>query len=154
MIQHVASEFPPGLNPTGCNNDGGCADELAYYLANYDQSDLPGTQTIRTYVVGGFLEDNSGGDDDSDAGDGGSNNDLNGIPLLKSIAHHGDGEYFGANSYEEIVAALGEIFGSVSETPATSAIVENKSELVIKLLSVPVLSTPFPEINIGVFIPP
>lgn len=119
MIQHVASEFPSELNPTGCDGDGGCADELAYFLANYDQSDLPGTQTIRTYVVGGFLEDNSGGDDDSGATDGGSNNDLNGIPLLKSIARHGDGEYFGANSYGAIVKALSEIFGSVSEIPAT-----------------------------------
>jgi type IV pilus assembly protein PilY1 len=117
MIQHVASEFPAELDPTTCSGNGGCADELAYYLANYDQSDLPGRQTIRTYVVGGFLTDTSGGEDDAD--DGGSNNDLNGIPLLRSIARYGDGQYFGADNYEDIATALTEIFGSVAEIPAT-----------------------------------
>ncbi len=117
MIQDVS--FPPnsGLSKS-CSGDGGCADELAYYLANFDQSDEPGMQTIRTYVVGGFLTDNSG-DDEGDDSDGGTNNDLTGIPLLKSIAHHGKGEYFAADSYDEIVSALESIFTSASDAPAT-----------------------------------
>ena len=117
MIQDVNFPADSGLSKS-CSGDGSCADELAYYLANFDQSDLPGRQTIRTYVVGGFLEDNTG-DDDSGSSDGGSNNDLNGIPLLRSIAHHGNGEYFGANSYQEIVDALTTIFGNTSDAPAT-----------------------------------
>ncbi len=115
MIQEANFPADSGLSKS-CSGNGGCADELAYYLANYDQSDKPGKQTIRTFVVGGFLEDNSGEGDNSD---GGSNNDLNGIPLLKSIARHGEGEYFGANSYEEIVEALTTIFSSASDAPAT-----------------------------------
>lgn len=117
MIQDVNFPANSGLSKS-CSGNGGCADELAYYLANYDQSDKPGRQTIKTFVVGGFIEDNTG-EDDNGATDGGSNNDLNGIPLLRSIARHGNGEYFAANSYQEIVDALTEIFSSTSDSPAT-----------------------------------
>lgn len=116
------SSFPPnsGLS-LNCSGDGGCADELAYYLNNYDQRpDLAGKQTIRTFVIGGFIQDTSsesnGSGENSDAA---SNNDLDGIPLLKSIARHGGTTYLSGDSYQDIVTALAEVFGSASETPTT-----------------------------------
>lgn len=85
-----------------CSGDGGCADELAYFLYNVDQNpDLPGIQRIRTYVVGGFL-------------DGG-----NAEQLMRSIAKHGHGEYYPADSYDTIVDALEKSIGSVADIPAT-----------------------------------
>lgn len=90
-----------------CSGNGGCADELAYYLYNYDQnSSLPGIQRIRTHVVGGFL----------DATDPSS---VAGEKLMKSIAKHGGGQYFSADSYETIVSALEKTIGSVADIPAT-----------------------------------
>lgn len=90
-----------------CGGHGGCADELAYYLYNYDQNeDLPGIQRIRTHVVGGFLDAT---DPDSVAGE----------KLMKSIAKHGGGQYFAADSYETIVSALEKTIGSVADIPAT-----------------------------------
>ncbi len=90
-----------------CSGNGGCADELAYYLFNYDQNpDLPGIQRIRTHVVGGFLDDT---DPDSVAGE----------KLMKSIAKHGAGKYLAADSYETLVKALEATVGSVADTPAT-----------------------------------
>ena len=90
-----------------CSGNGGCADELAYYLYNYDQnSTLPGVQRIRTHVVGGFL----------DATDASS---VAGEKLMKSIAKHGGGQYFPADSYETIVSALEKTIGSVADIPAT-----------------------------------
>lgn len=114
--------FPPGSGLSrNCGGNGGCADELAYFLRNYDQRpDLPGKQTIRTFVIGGFIEDTSEenhGDDENT--DNGSNNDLDGIPLLKSIARHGGTTYLPGDSYQDVVNALTEVFGSASETPTT-----------------------------------
>lgn len=85
-----------------CTGDGGCADELAYFLYNVDQNpNLPGIQRVRTYVVGGFL-------------DGGYAE-----RLMRSIAKHGHGEYYPADSYDTIVDALGKSIGSVADIPAT-----------------------------------
>lgn len=100
----IGDDFPDGLDPDGCSGEGGCADELAYYLANYDQNeDLDGDQLILTYVVGGFF----------------SGSDSSAINYLKSIAHHGGGEYFSGDNEEEIAAALGEIFSSTADAPTT-----------------------------------
>ncbi len=113
--------FPLGSGLSkNCGGDGGCAPELAYFLNNYDQSDLPGKQTIRTFVIGGFIQDTSG--ESNGAGendDGSSSNDLDGIPLLKSIARHGGTTYMPGDNYQDIVNALTEVFGSASEAPAT-----------------------------------
>lgn len=113
--------FPPGSGLSkNCGGHGGCAPELAYFLNNYDQSDLPGKQTIRTFVIGGFIQDTSG--ESNGAGendDGSSSNDLDGIPLLKSIARHGGTTYMPGDNYQDIVNALTEVFGSASEAPAT-----------------------------------
>jgi type IV pilus assembly protein PilY1 len=90
-----------------CTGNGGCADELAYFLFNYDQNQvLPGIQRIRTHVVGGIL----------DATDPAS---VAGEKLMKSIAKHGGGQYFSADSYETLVKALEGTIGSVADTPAT-----------------------------------
>lgn len=104
-----------------CSGNGGCADELAHYLNNYDQRpDLAGKQTIRTFVIGGFMEDTSGeSNGDGENTDSASNNNLDGVPLLRSIAYHGGTTYQAANSYQDVVTALTELFGSASETPTT-----------------------------------
>lgn len=60
----IASQenLPNGLSKT-CFGDGGCAEELAYYLSNVDQSDsLVGTQTIKTHSIFGFTEDTAAND--------------------------------------------------------------------------------------------
>jgi type IV pilus assembly protein PilY1 len=114
MVKDV--NFPAGLG-TDCSGDGGCADELAYYLANYDQSDKQGRQTIRTSVIGGFLTDTSA--ENIPADDAGSNNDLDGIPLLRSIANHGKGKYYGVSTYDDVVVALVNAFAGAADTPAT-----------------------------------
>lgn len=113
--------FPPGSGLSkNCGGHGGCAPELAYFLNNYDQSDLPGKQTIRTFVIGGFIQDTSNESNGSgENDDGSSNNDLDGIPLLKSIARHGGTTYMPGDNYQDIVNALTEVFGSASEAPAT-----------------------------------
>ncbi len=110
LIRYI--DFPNDPNAElqlskNCSGNGGCADELAYYLYNYDQNpDLPGIQRIRTHVVGGFLDAT---DPDSVAGE----------KLMKSIAKHGEGQYLAADSYETLVKALEATVGSVADTPAT-----------------------------------
>lgn len=106
MIKDV--DFPSGSGLSkNCSGEGGCADELAYYLANYDQNpNLPGIQLIKTYVVGGFIDST---DSSNEAG----------IKLMKSIAYHGQGKYFPANNHAEIVAAINKAIGEVKDTPAT-----------------------------------
>lgn len=114
--------FPEGSGLSlNCSGNGACADELAYYLANYDQrKDLPGKQVIRTYVIGGFIEDTSGESyDPGENIDSDFNNNLNGIPLLQSIAYHGGTQYYPADNYQTVVDAIAEAFSSASSEPAT-----------------------------------
>lgn len=104
LIQDI--NFPAGSELSHrCSGDGGCAAELAYYLANYDQrADLPGKQTIRTFVIGGFFDDSGTSDP---------------IKYMKKIAEHGQGDFFAANSYQEIVDALQQSLQITSDTPVT-----------------------------------
>lgn len=107
MIKDVDFKAGSGLSHN-CSGNGGCSAELAYYLNNYDQRlDLPGKQTIRTFVVGGFFDRTN---TDSSAG----------IKLMEAIAHHGGTEkVLYANSRTELVTALNKAIGSVADTPAT-----------------------------------
>ena len=90
-----------------CSGDGGCAEELAYYLANFDQNDeLEGKQVIRTYVIGGFF-------DETDS----NNNDA--IEYMEAIAKYGDGEYYSASNYADIVSALKLTLEDTADTPVT-----------------------------------
>ena len=98
--------FPSGSGLShSCSGSGGCADELAYYLNNFDQnSDLPGKQVIRTFVIGGFFDGNG---DDSD------------IRYMEAIAHHGGGKYYPASDYQSIVDALTRTLQETSDVPVT-----------------------------------
>ncbi len=98
--------FPAGSGLThSCSGSGGCADELAYYLNNFDQNlALAGKQVIRTFVIGGFF-DGSG-----DNGD---------IRYMESIAHHGGGKYYSASDYQSIVDALERTLQETSDVPVT-----------------------------------
>ena len=71
-------------------------------------------------MIGGFIEDtsseNNGAGENTDQG---SNNDLEGVPLLRSIAHYGGTTYYPADNYQDLVAAIAEAFSSTSDQPAT-----------------------------------
>jgi type IV pilus assembly protein PilY1 len=98
------STFPGDLDPENCSGQGGCADELAYFLANFDQNENEvGDQVILTHVVGGFL----------------SGANQNSITYLENIARHGGGKYFSGDNEEDIAAALNEIFSSTADAPTT-----------------------------------
>jgi type IV pilus assembly protein PilY1 len=106
LIKNV--DFPAGKNfSKSCDGNGGCADELAYYLSHYDQNhDLPGVQTVRTSVIGGFFDEN-----DSDGADA--------IDYMKSIAAAGKGKFHLASDGASIAEALVNELGSTSSTPST-----------------------------------
>jgi type IV pilus assembly protein PilY1 len=75
-----------------CDTAGGCAEELAYYLANTDQRPLlPGKQTINTHVIGGFFDENSSG---------------NTLRYMEDIARFGQGTYTSASNKEDIAKAF------------------------------------------------
>jgi len=98
--------FPSGSGLShSCSGSGGCADELAYYLNNFDQNlELAGKQVIRTFVIGGFFD---GSGDNSD------------IKYMESIAHHGGGKYYSASDYQSIVDALERTLQETSDVPVT-----------------------------------
>jgi len=90
-----------------CYGDGGCANELAYYLSHYDQNlVLSGVQTVRTSVIGGFFDENDSGG-------------ANAIDYMKSIAAAGKGEFHLASDGASIAEALVNELGSTSSTPST-----------------------------------
>jgi len=101
-----AVNFPAGSGLShSCSGSGGCADELAYYLNNFDQNtELAGKQIIRTFVIGGFFD---GSGDNSD------------IRYMESIAHHGGGKYYPASDYQSIVDALERTLQETSDVPVT-----------------------------------
>jgi type IV pilus assembly protein PilY1 len=102
------TRFPAGSGLTlSCSGEAGCADELAYYLANHDQNpDLPGKQIIRTFVVGGFFDPTETDYKKS-------------VELMESIAKHGKGKSILANNHAEIVTAINEFIVEIENTPAT-----------------------------------
>ena len=99
--------FPSGEGLShSCSGNGGCAEELAYYLANFDQRpDLAGKQTIRTHVIGGFFDDD------------GTNSSA--LTRMQNIAKHGKGIYKSASNKAAIVAAYTESVAAVIDDPVT-----------------------------------
>ena len=92
--------LPPELNKS-CSGNGGCLDELAYFLNETDQSTSQvGGQNITTYTIGGF--------------------DLvEGVTLLKRTAKWGGGQYYEANDTAGLTSALESIFLSILSTDST-----------------------------------
>lgn len=92
-----SSERPSALS-TSCSGNGGCADELAYFLYHKDQSTaVDGNQLIQTHAVGGFIT-------------GTAQN------RLDSMATFGGGVSANAQSYDELRTALTKIFDTISKT--------------------------------------
>lgn len=89
-----------------CSGNGGCAEELAYYLARVDQRpDLAGLQTIQTHVIGGFFSD-----------DGSSSS---AVTRMENIAKYGKGTYTSASNKDEIEAAFKASVAAVIDNPVT-----------------------------------
>ncbi|OUS38222.1 hypothetical protein A9R00_10665 [Oleispira antarctica] len=80
-----------------CSGSGQCAEELAYFLANFDQSTgvdgLPGKQTIHTHAIGGFFDESS-------------STGAKVLKYMEDIARFGNGTYALATSKEEIVESF------------------------------------------------
>jgi type IV pilus assembly protein PilY1 len=88
-----------------CSGNGACSEELAYYLAHYDQRpDLPGLQTIVTHVIGGFFSDST-----SD----------NTLKYMTDIAKYGKGIYTSASNQKEIAAAFKASVAAIIDNPVT-----------------------------------
>ena len=91
--------IPPELD-WNCSGQGGCLEELAWYLANEDQSDWYGKQTINTYTIGGF-----------------------GVypEFLVNTARHGGGRYYEASEVGRLVEVLNDSLARIRAEPATLA---------------------------------
>jgi len=104
----------PALNKA-CSNDGGCIEELAYWLRNTDHSTIDGDQYITTHTIGGFNLSAAAG-------------------LLGDTATHGQGEFYEADDAPGIAAVVAKIFEGILETdttftaPAVSVNAFNSSE--------------------------
>jgi type IV pilus assembly protein PilY1 len=88
-----------------CSGDGGCAEELAYYLSHVDQRpDLAGLQTINTHIIGGFF------DEDSKAAD---------IKRMEDIVKYGQGTFATATNKTEISEAFENALSSGFDSPVS-----------------------------------
>jgi Tfp pilus tip-associated adhesin PilY1 len=121
------------ISPDG--QEGSWADEWAQYMANADLSATGGTQNATFYTV--------------EVDPGGQNSDLAMTALMKSVALHGNGEYFdvsSANGGQAIVNALNTIF---TEIQAVNSVFASTTLPV----SVNVRGTNLNQVYIGVFRP-
>ena len=101
-----------------CDNDdlgigagkgvGTCAEEFAFFLANYDQSPLNGIQTFNTHVIGGFFDETS-----TDPVT------VRTLKYMKDIAKYGNGDYASANNKKELIDAFQGAVANVSDNPVT-----------------------------------
>lgn len=91
----------PSTLSGSCSGDGGCLDELAYWLKNTDNSSSQiGSQDLTLYTIGGFnLED--------------------GVDLLTRAANFGGGRYYPADDTLGLVKALDSIFLDILATDST-----------------------------------
>ncbi|UXD86652.1 PilC/PilY family type IV pilus protein [Thalassolituus hydrocarboniclasticus] len=94
-----SADYPRGISPY-CSRDGGCSEELAYFLYNADHSPLPGTQQIHVHTIGGFIE----GDAQT---------------RLNVMANVGGGISANAKNYEQLKTALTKIFDDISKSADT-----------------------------------
>lgn len=99
------SAYDRSVLSNSCSGDGGCARELAYYLANVDQRPLlAGKQTINTHVIGGFFDEDSSGDT---------------LKYIEDIARYGKGTYAAASSKEDIAKAFRTAVTAGHDKPVT-----------------------------------
>ncbi|TPD53892.1 MAG: hypothetical protein C9355_11205 [Thalassolituus maritimus] len=89
---------------TSSNIGGECAEELAYYLNNYDhRDDIIGRQNITVSTIGGFISA-----------------DETAKQKLEDIAEAGGGKFYLADNYEDLVESFTqELAGDVLSDPAT-----------------------------------
>lgn len=85
---------------TSCSGEGGCGEELAYYLNNTDNSDLSGTQEITVHAVGGYLSYRM-------------------EAFMDRIADYGGGIFGNGTDTSSLTEVLVEIFSSISESSGT-----------------------------------
>ncbi len=106
--------LPSGLS-SSCSGEGGCLDELAWYMFNNDvRSGISNPQHITTYTIAGF----------------------GGAPpaLLTSAANHGGGQFYEASNSSQLSQALDDILLRVNSesssfsAPATSVSAFNSLE--------------------------
>lgn len=90
-----AETYPANFEPSG----GECLDDLAEFLAEGDQSPLPGEQNVATYTVGFSVD----------------------LPVLADTAARGDGRYVTANDTATLARALTSIVMAVRAHSATVA---------------------------------
>lgn len=99
------TDYDRSVLTNDCSVAGGCAEELAYYLANYDQRPLlPGKQTINTHVIGGFFDENSNG---------------SALDYMKNIARFGKGTYVAASDKDQIAKAFRAAVTAGHDKPVT-----------------------------------
>nr|WP_255471684.1 PilC/PilY family type IV pilus protein [Endozoicomonas sp. OPT23] len=94
------ASLPSGLS-TSCSGDGGCLDEMSWYMFNNDISSLASDQNIVTYTIGGFGSAPPG--------------------LLTSTANHGGGEYYNASNASQLQSALEDILLRVNAEDSSFA---------------------------------
>lgn len=100
-----SSKFPSGFH------DGVCGPEIARFLANTDNSDLPGTQSVRTYTVGLGL-----------SGDPSAENYLKSLVTTDDDPSTPEVEgYFSVENEEQIASAFSNILTEISSTTTSFA---------------------------------
>ena len=97
----IFDTLPNGLN-SSCSGDGGCADELAYFLASEERRIAEGAPLLTIDTMGGFL---NGGDTSE--------------TLLKAIKNHGKGTYYPVANEEDVILALAAATTFPVESPST-----------------------------------
>ena len=98
---YVSNMSLPSQLSKSCSGDGGCLDELAYWLKNTDNSTTyTGNQDISLYTIGGF-------------------NLAGGVDLLTRAANFGGGRYYPADDTQGLVDALDAIFLDILATDST-----------------------------------
>lgn len=95
-------------NGTGTGpGNGSCAEELAYYLANFDQlPNLSGKQVIHTHTIGGFFDEST---------TSGSKT----LKYMEDIARFGKGTYSAATSKDEIIKSFQDAVTVLLDDPVT-----------------------------------
>jgi len=84
-----------------CSGEGGCLDELAYWMKNTDNSpNFTGNQDISLYTIGGF-------------------NLTEGVDKLTRAANFGGGRYYPADDTQGLIEALDAIFLNILATDST-----------------------------------
>ena len=87
--------------------NGECGDELAFLMANTNiRNDLTGIQTATLDTIGGFLDRNVSREEEA-------------IEYLQTLAAAGNGTYYSANNYQDIVTALNNSFRNIKEDPTS-----------------------------------